>query len=121
VKNLAPILLAVAASALASVALAHPMPRASSPAPNAVLTSSPPQIQITFSENLVAAFSGLGLTDAAGHKIAVGPAKVDARDRKRLAAPVTASLAPGAYTVSWHAVGDDTHHTSGRYSFTVKP
>ena len=30
-------------------------------------------------------------------------------------------LAPGKYTVAWHAVGDDTHKVDGKYSFEVKP
>jgi methionine-rich copper-binding protein CopC len=114
-------MMGLAVAALASVASAHPLPRAATPAPNAVLAASPPEIRITFSESLVAAFSGLGLADAAGKPVAIGPSAVDPHDSKSLAALVKAQLAPGVYTVSWHAVGDDTHHVSGHYTFQVKP
>jgi methionine-rich copper-binding protein CopC len=70
---------------------------------------------------LVAAFSGLELKDGSGKTLPLGPAVVDPKDSKTLAALVTTKLAPGAYTVAWHAVGDDTHHISGHYSFQVKP
>jgi methionine-rich copper-binding protein CopC len=112
---------ALALLATASAAAAHPRLQAASPAPSAVLARSPAEIRITFSEGLVAAFSGLELTDAAGKRLALGPAAVDPRTKRQLAAPVASRLAPGAYTVSWRVVGDDTHHVSGRYSFHVKP
>jgi methionine-rich copper-binding protein CopC len=114
-------LAAGAVVAMAPLAVAHPLPRAATPAPNATLSASPPNISITFSEGLVPAFSGLALKDASGKAVALGPSAVDPRDNKTLAAPVKATLAPGTYEVDWHAVGDDTHHVSGHYSFDVKP
>ena len=30
-------------------------------------------------------------------------------------------LPPGVYTVNWHAVSVDTHHTQGSFNFTVAP
>jgi methionine-rich copper-binding protein CopC len=113
--------LALAVAAMAPASFAHPLPRAAAPAPNAVLTSSPQEIRITFSEGLVAAFSGLDLADAAGKPVALGPATVDPGDNKVLVAMVRAQLASGVYTVSWRAVGDDTHHVAGHYSFQVRP
>ena len=38
-----------------------------------------------------------------------------------LIVPIGTALAPGAYTVHWHAVSVDTHHTQGDFGFTVKP
>lgn len=112
---------AVLAAALAFAADAHPRPRAASPAPNAVLTSSPTEIRITFSEGLVAAFSGIELKSPIGAPVAVGAAGVDPKDRKTLVAPVKARLGAGTYTVNWRAVGDDTHHVAGHYAFQMKP
>jgi methionine-rich copper-binding protein CopC len=51
----------------------------------------------------------------------VGEASLDAKDSKQLIVPLKAELAPGKYTVAWHAVGDDTHKVDGKYSFEVKP
>jgi methionine-rich copper-binding protein CopC len=113
-------LAAIGLAALASAALGHPLPRAASPAPNAVIASSPTEIRITFSEGLIAAFSGMELEDAAGKDLPLGPAVVDPNDRKQLSAPLKTRLAAGAYTVSWRVVGDDTHHVAGHYGFQVK-
>jgi methionine-rich copper-binding protein CopC len=120
-KHLASAILTLAAAATTSVASAHPLLTAASPMPDAVLRSSPPVIRITFNEALVAPFSGLELRDAAGRAVALSAATVDPKDKRELAAPVRTPLSPGAYTVSWHAVGDDTHHVSGGYRFEVKP
>jgi hypothetical protein len=37
-----------------------------------------------------------------------------------LIVPVAKALAPGVYSVKWHAVSLDTHHTQGTFDFTVK-
>jgi methionine-rich copper-binding protein CopC len=114
-------ILSTSALAASVAAFAHPLPRAASPLPNAVLTSSPAQVSVTFSETLVPAFSGLSVVDQAGKAADVGPAVVDPANAKELVAPVRAPLGPGTYTVSWRAVGADTHHVSGHYSFQVRP
>jgi methionine-rich copper-binding protein CopC len=119
-KHSASAILALSIAATTSIANAHPLPRAANPMPNAVLTSSPPAIRITFSEGLVAPFSGLDLENSAGRAVAVGAARVDPRDNTELVAQVMATLSPGTYTVNWHAVGTDTHHVSGDYRFKVK-
>ena len=119
-----PDLMSIAATivlAAATSAAAHPLPKATSPAPNAILTSSPPEIRMTFSEPLVAAFSGLELKDPAGASVALGASTVDAKNKKQLYALVKAPLAAGTYTVNWHAVSTDTHHVSGHFSFQEKP
>ncbi|HLK26199.1 MAG TPA: copper resistance protein CopC [Caulobacteraceae bacterium] len=113
--------LILAIAAAASSGSAHPQIRAANPAANAVLASSPPGIRIAFNEDLVAAFSGLELRDGAGRVVAVGPATVNPADKRELAAPLRARLSVGTYTVSWRAVGADTHHVAGSYSFAVRP
>jgi methionine-rich copper-binding protein CopC len=105
----------------AGAAQAHPLPKAAAPAPNARLAASPAEVRITFSEALIGKFSGLEVVDATGHKADLASASVDPSNPKQLVAALRAPLAAGAYTVNWHAVGDDTHHVSGHYSFQVKP
>jgi methionine-rich copper-binding protein CopC len=103
-----------------AAALAHPLPKSADPKPNAILASSPPEIRIGFSEGLVAAFSGMEVDDASGKAVSTAPATVDSGDSKLMILPLGTKLAPGTYTVKWHAVGDDTHHVAGHYSFQVK-
>ena len=116
-----PALIAAAALGWASAASAHPHIKTASPAADAVLTASPTEIRITFSEAVVPAFSGFDLKDASGKAIDLGKAAVNPKNKKELAAPVKATLAAGTYTLAWHALGDDTHHVTGHYDFEVKP
>lgn len=112
---------AVLACASVTGAIAHPVPKTASPAPNAVLSASPIEIRIGFNEKFVVAFSGLDLRDASNRAVALGPSTVNPSDEKEIFAQIKAPLVPGAYTVMWHAVGDDTHRVKGHYTFQVKP
>lgn len=115
------IVIAASLASIATAAMAHPAPKTATPKPNAVLTTSPTEIRIGFSESLVAAFSGLEVDDANGKAVATGEASLNPQDDKELIVPIRAKLAPGSYTVKWHAVGSDTHHVTGHYTFQVKP
>ena len=106
---------------MGSAASAHPRPKSAVPKPNAVLTASPVEIRIGFSEGLVSAFSSMDIKNSAGQKIDEDAASVDPKDEKVLIMPISHPLPAETYTVTWHVVGDDTHHVSGHYSFQVKP
>lgn len=109
----------VAIGLLTAPASAHPSLKSTSPAANGPITSSPTQIELSFSEEVIAKFSGLELKDEQGKAIATGVATTDPKDKKRLVVPVSAALAPGRYTVKWHVVSEDTHRVRGQYSFNV--
>jgi methionine-rich copper-binding protein CopC len=114
------VLVAAVSSFAVQPAFAHPKLTATVPAADA--QAQPPQeIRLSFSEALVAKFSGLDLKDQEGKRVETGPAASDPKDGKQLVAPVKAVLAPGRYTVEWHAVSEDTHRVKGSYSFEVKP
>jgi copper resistance protein C len=112
---------AIGLACLGSGALAHPLPKTANPKPNAVLTVSPSEIRIGFSEGVVLAFTGLEVDNQSGKAMATGAATLNPKDAKELVVPLTAKLDAGTYVVKWHAVGDDTHHVTGHYSFQVKP
>jgi methionine-rich copper-binding protein CopC len=114
------LLLAASLVCLGAAARAHPLPKSADPKPNSVLTTSPTEIRIGFSEGLELAFTGLEIDDAGGKIVATGDAALDPNDTKMLIVPLRAKLARGTYTVKWHAVGLDTHRVSGHYSFQVK-
>jgi methionine-rich copper-binding protein CopC len=105
---------------MAGAALAHPSLTSASPGANAVVTGSPGEIKMTFSEAPFPKFSGVTVTDAAGKKVALGPLAISPTDKKQLIVPVKASLKAGVYKVDWFAVAGDTHRVTGKYSFTVK-
>ena len=47
-------------------------------------------------------------------------ASVEPGHQNVLIVPIAKPLSPGVYTVKWHAVSVDTHHTQGTFEFTVK-
>jgi len=110
---------AAAATAIASAAQAHAMLEAATPAVNGVVAGAPKEIRITFSEDIVPAFSGIALKGPGGATIATGKGAVD-KEGTTLIVPVKAALKPGAYQVQWRAVSTDTHKMTGTYAFTVK-
>jgi methionine-rich copper-binding protein CopC len=113
-------LTAAAFCATAPAALGHPKLMATVPPADAT-AQSPQEIRLTFNEALVAKFSGVDLKDQAGKPVATGSVVADPKDQKQLVVPLKSPLAPGRYTVEWHAVSEDTHRVKGSYSFEVKP
>ena len=100
---------------MASPAFAHARLTSSDPKADAKV-KSPSLIRLMFSESLEPAFSGATLSDGAGKNIpvsaAVGTTTITL---------MPLALRPGAYTVSWHSVGHDTHRVTGNFHFTVVP
>lgn len=109
----------LAAIFLTGPAFAHPKLDSASPAADVSVIASPKEIKLNFSEGIIAKFSGLELKDEGGRPVTTGEPVVDPKEPKQLVVPVSALLAPGRYTVSWHAVSEDTHKVSGDFSFRV--
>jgi methionine-rich copper-binding protein CopC len=95
-------------------ALAHAMLERSDPAAGAIVSASPPEIVITFSEALEPRFSSITLVDAAGH-VVPGTLHIEGHTMS-LAIP---RLRAGVFEVRWRALSVDTHITEGAYRFTV--
>jgi methionine-rich copper-binding protein CopC len=113
------ILAVLAISLLATSAHAHPKLTSTNPATDVSSKVSPTEIKLNFSEGVIAKFSGIELKDEAGKTIATGVPVNDPKDQKQLVVPVPAPLKAGHYTVTWHAVSEDTHRVKGEYSFGV--
>jgi methionine-rich copper-binding protein CopC len=102
----------------ANAGFAHALLESASP-PVGGTVDAPSEIRITFSEGIEPKFSGVALSGPGG-AAPVGKASVAAGDNKVLVVKVGKKLPPGTYTVKWHAVSVDTHHTQGDFDFTVK-
>jgi methionine-rich copper-binding protein CopC len=102
-------------AAMASPAFAHARLISSDPKADAKV-KSPKLIRLKFSEDLEPAFSGGALSDEAGKSISVSAAV-----GTTTITLMPLALKPGAYTVSWHSVGHDTHRVTGSFHFTVVP
>jgi len=104
----------------ATSAFAHAQLQTATPAVGSTV-ASPNEIQLHFSEGVEPRFSGVTLTAANGSTAPLGSPKAEGAGKDILVVPVAKPLSPGAYTVHWHAVSVDTHHTQGDFQFTVKP
>src|SRR5262249_16437610 len=115
------ILLIIAALVgLSGGARAHPFPDTSVPGVGSTLRAAPAQVQITFTEDLEAAFSTLRVEDAQGTQVdrkdtGVGP------NPKLMHTSLPPQLPPGAYQVIWRVLSVDGHVTEGKYKFTIAP
>jgi methionine-rich copper-binding protein CopC len=97
---------------------AHAKLEKTQPADGATVSISPPQIQLSFDEEVDLKVSKIEVTGPSG-KVAVGPARL--MGPKALVAKVTATLPDAAYTVRWQtAAADDGHVSKGEFKFTVK-
>ena len=119
----APFLVALA---FAGVAQAHTKLVSSSPAANATV-AKPGRVVLTFSERVVAKFTGATLTmtsmpGMANHQpmAITGFTSAMSADGKTLTLTMRRALAAGTYQLKWHAAGADTHRMEGTFTFTVK-
>jgi hypothetical protein len=102
------------ATAMAHLAVTKTMPEA-----DAVLTESPEQLQVWFTQDPDPAISRLTLQGANDDdEVALGETLV--ADQKSLVAVVPTDLSPGSYTVSWRSAGDDGHVRRGDFVFTLR-
>ena len=102
-------------------AFAHAHLKSATPAPGSTVTAAPTELDLKFSEGLNLKFTGLKITGLDNDAVATGDASLGAGDDTMLVVPVSATLAPGAYRVDWHALSNDGHKTKGTYRFTLKP
>lgn len=111
----------VGAVAFAAPVWAHAFLDHAVPSVGSTSHGAPSELTLSFTQNIVPAFSGASLTTAAGVSIPAGQARVDPSDPATLHVSLGHKLAPGTYVVHWHVVSGDTHHTSGSYKFTLAP
>lgn len=121
----------IAASALMALAIAgapaeaHPRLLASQPTEKAAIAPTN-RISFTFSEQLVAAVSGLdvtmtGMPGMPNHVMKMGGFKTSvSEDGKTLIATFERPLMAGSYKVDWHVVSSDTHRINGTTTFSVQ-
>jgi len=102
----------------ATSAFAHAQLESATPAVGSTV-SSPNEIRLVFSEGVEPRFTGLTVTGPGG-AAALGAPAVEPGHQNVLIVTIAKPLAPGDYTVKWHAVSVDTHHTQGTFQFTVK-
>ncbi len=97
-----------------AVALAHAHLQKALPADGGVLTASPANVVLSFSEPAHLTACWLQKGDGPKQKMASLPTAA----ARQLSVPMP-QLAPGTYVLSWRVIGDDSHVVPGQIHFTV--
>ncbi|TIX91404.1 copper homeostasis periplasmic binding protein CopC [Rhizobium sp. P44RR-XXIV] len=111
---------AAASMAFAGQALAHAHLKSSAPGADSAVKQAPSELDLTFTEGLNLKFSGVTVMGPDKKVVKTGASSLMDGD-KTLMVPVSDKLAPGKYTVEWHALSTDGHKTNGAYTFTIAP
>ena len=111
------IVLALIFAGFCGPAGAHAFLEKATPSAGANLRVAPAKIELSFSEALEPAFSGVTVTNAAGTDMRAAPKETNSTQKTK----TQRKHKPGRYSVRWHAVSVDTHRTDGHYNFTVLP
>jgi methionine-rich copper-binding protein CopC len=111
-----PLLFGLALVHFGSTANAHAHLQNSSPAENSVITTSPTNLVLNFSE--VARLTALSLQKGNEAKQSMKP--LPAAAARQISVPLPL-LTPGVYAVIWRVVSDDGHVMSGALHFTLAP
>ena len=108
------LLSALALITFAVTASAHAHLQKSSPADNSVITTSPVNLVLNFSE--AARLTALSIQKGSEPEQKIKPLPTTAAAQISVPLP---PLTPGTYSVSWHVVSDDGHVMSGALHFTL--
>lgn len=102
--------------AVAHAELTHQEPKA-----DALISPSPADIFLKFSEAIELKFTKVTITGSDKKVINLDKITLDPQDKTRLIAAITQPLVAGKYTVNWQVVSVDGHKTKGHYNFIVAP
>ena len=111
--------LAAAVALIAGQAAAHARLIAGSPKAGATV-AAPRELKLQYSETLVPEASSVTVTGPGGAAVATGKLVLDAKDKRTVHVPFTATPAPGAYKIAWTMKTADGHVTDGTFAFNVK-
>ena len=100
---------------------AHAHLKTASPPVDGVVDAAPAEVTVTFTEKLEVKLSRLEVKDSGGRAVSRDDVHFPTGSEGRALAVSVPPLPAGTYTVQWTAASVDTHKTTGRFSFVVKP
>ncbi len=99
---------------------AHAILLRSNPAPNAVLSTAPEQVQMWFTEAISPVASTAAVVNSANQRVDRRDAFVSPDDSTAMDVSLQPNLSPGVYAVVWRTVStDDGHVLIGSFQFTI--
>nr|MDP9334920.1 copper resistance protein CopC/CopD [Actinomycetota bacterium] len=115
-----PALAGIILVAIAAPAWAHAVLNSTVPPKDGVAAESPPDLSLTFSENVEVSFGAVRVYTCAGQRITTGTARHAAASDHTVLASIP-KLAPGIYLVVWHVISADAHPVGGTYALRIGP
>lgn len=118
------VLAAVVLAALAALSVGAPMASAhailesSSPADGAVVTKSPSEVTLDFSEDVTLPPNAVVVLDSSKQRVDRGDVHAGAK-ASSVVVGVKANLPGGSYLVAWHVISADSHPVQGGIVFSV--
>lgn len=109
-----------AAVVLPAAASAHAYLTKTVPAASVELSSSPPDVELTFDEAVEPRFAIISVTDVRAHSETDGPIARSPADPDTLVVPLK-HVSEGWYLVYWRAISIDGHPVQGAFTFAVGP
>jgi len=106
------------AGALVQTLFAHAELLRSEPAADAIVTSSPSRIRLTFSGPVDVTPEAIAVFDPSGTRVDRPPTS-QSKDDVASVETAVAALSPGTHTVRWRVVSDDGHPIEGSFQFSV--
>lgn len=100
----------------ASPASAHPYYLSSTPSANAVVSTAPSSITISYTEGLDYTYCHVSLVSPAGKTLTTKRVPAPGASELKVIPP---PLGKGTYAVEWTAIGDDGHVVQGTFGFSV--
>ena len=100
------------------VASAHAILENSDPAPSSVLSTSPTQITLRFSETIEEQLNSVRLFDGEQDEVTIGKASRSASDQSVVTATLP-QLKNGVYVAVWRVVSADGHPVTGAFPFEI--
>ncbi len=111
-------LAAVSVAGWAAPAMAHANLTTTNPSASEVLSSSPTEVVLRFSEPVDPASDPIRILTSTGAEVAVTPVQRREAGLIMAVAPMQ-PLVDGSYVVAWAAVSEDSHPISGAFAFAV--
>jgi copper transport protein len=100
------------------IASAHAILESSSPAPSALLASSPKEIRLDFDEQVEATLGDIRIYDSEQRELSIEKTVRSSIDASVVSAGVP-TLKNGVYVVVWRVVSADGHPVSGAFPFEI--
>ena len=118
-RKMTPLILAAPLLAVSmATAFAHAYLQSAVPPVDSTVTGTLGEVTIAFTGAIEPRFSTIEVTGPDAHRVDDAQPRLIAGDATHLTVGVR-NIAPGTYTVAWHATSVDTHQTDGQYRFTV--